>query len=121
MCGNGKALGFRFGLALYGKWVMDLKDRIDQNLMNLFDVKSLPDQGDIRRGDYDTSQYDAHDDSTTTALLPSAADAAALLQRTDDDVDYQDSWRVSKAMARNEHYQQEVLRHVEQSSGIALL
>ena len=60
MCGNGKAPGFLFRLDFYtyGTWVMDLNDRIDLNFMNLFDVKSLPDQqGKIRRGNDDMSQY----------------------------------------------------------------
>ena len=41
-CGDGTALGFRFGLAMRGKWVFELKDNIDQSFMKLFDVSHLP-------------------------------------------------------------------------------
>ena len=57
VCGDGRALGFRFGLAFHGKWVMDLKDKIDTNFMDLFREEHLP---ELKPGEgYDTSQYDA--------------------------------------------------------------
>jgi hypothetical protein len=111
VCGDGKALGFRFGLALYGTWVMDLKDRIDQNFMDLFAVDQLPPP---QNQPLDTSQYDSKDDDAIDgASLPSTADAAVLLQRTDDHVDYRDAWRVLKAMAHNLSYQKGVLDCIE--------
>jgi selenide,water dikinase len=36
ICGDGTALVFHSGIPLYGKWVMQLKDAIDQMFMNLF-------------------------------------------------------------------------------------
>jgi len=38
MCGDGTALGLRFGIPIYGKWVWRLKDYIDNKFMNLFRV-----------------------------------------------------------------------------------
>jgi 8-oxo-dGTP pyrophosphatase MutT (NUDIX family) len=38
MCGDGTALGFRFGIPIYGKWVWHLKDYIDNKFMNLFRI-----------------------------------------------------------------------------------
>lgn len=38
MCGDGTALGFRFGIPIYGKWVWHLKDYIDNKFMDLFRV-----------------------------------------------------------------------------------
>jgi len=43
MCGDGTALGFRFGLAFRGPWVWALKDMIDTGFMRLFAPESLPD------------------------------------------------------------------------------
>ena len=61
MCGDGTAIGFRFGIAMRGKWVWYLKDQIDQNFMSLFAKENLPvlEEGAL----YDTSQYDASDEN----------------------------------------------------------
>ena len=96
VCGDGTAIGFRFGLVLQGAWVFRLKDDIDQSFMQLFNVSGLvkpqyvetsPDQPVI--GKYDTQQYDKNTnvmhELTTMTLDP--YDAAALLRRTDNDVD----------------------------------
>ena len=81
---------------LQGAWVFRLKDDIDQSFMQLFNVSGLvkpqyvetsPDQPVI--GQYDTQQYDKNTNVmhqlTTMTLDP--YDAAALLRRTDNDVD----------------------------------
>lgn len=104
--GDGKALGFRYGLPLYGKWVWQLKDCIDRGFMQLFDASTLPDHSQLARGVYDTNQYDQRP-INTNPMHP--GDAAKLLQRTDDDVDYREAWDILRAMAQNENYRQAVL------------
>jgi len=113
VCGDGKALGLRFGQAFYGKWVMDLKDKIDTNFMDLFKEENLPDLRD--GGEYDTSQYDANM-ATKTDLDPQ--EAAVLLSRTDDDVDYHVAWSVIRTMADDEQYRNQVLSFMEEGTAV---
>ena len=104
VCGDGRALGLRFGQAFVGRWVMEMKDSIDQNFMNLFKRENLP---DLNEGEeYDTSQYDANM-ATKSNLNPE--EAATLLSRTDDDVDYQEAWNAIRTMADDDEYRQQVL------------
>ena len=105
MCGDGTALGFRFGLPLYGKWVWQLKDHIDVMFMDLFDVTKLPKLNE-KKDEYDTSQYDA---SVNRPTPLSADEAAKLLLRTDDDVDFQRAWDVLRDMMSDEEYKNDVL------------
>ena len=105
MCGDGKALGFRFGIPIYGKWVWQLKDHIDQMFMDLFDEKNLPDIH--QETNLDMSQYDAVTKKRPTPLP--AIDAATLLKRTDDDVDFHRAWDVIRDMMDDETYKLEVL------------
>jgi selenide,water dikinase len=123
MCGDGTALGFRFGIPIYGKWVWQLKDTIDRMFMDLFDVKNLPNPdkpdkeccSDEDRS-YDTSQYDAYE---ATEERMSADDAGKLLLRTDEDVDFQLAWNVIRDMMSDKKYKGDVLGAVlaQQMSG----
>jgi selenide,water dikinase len=107
-CGDGKALGFRFGIPIYGKWVMELKDTIDKSFMDLFKEENLP---ELKKGQsYDTAQYDAGGERPSP-MDPS--EGAALLQRTDDDVDFRQPWNVIKDMADDESYRKAVLSHIK--------
>jgi selenide,water dikinase len=121
VCGDGKALGLRFGLALYGKWVFAVKNRIDQNFMNLF--RHLPSLENIAPGSYDTSQYDAPENNQDLAGLetPTASEAAGLLQRTDDEVDWRLAWHVLRTMTQDKDYRNEVLECVEKTIDSAVL
>eukprot|EP00542_Grammatophora_oceanica_P015101 CAMPEP_0194040206 /NCGR_PEP_ID=MMETSP0009_2-20130614/12257_1 /TAXON_ID=210454 /ORGANISM="Grammatophora oceanica, Strain CCMP 410" /LENGTH=482 /DNA_ID=CAMNT_0038683285 /DNA_START=212 /DNA_END=1660 /DNA_ORIENTATION=- len=110
VCGDGRALGFRFGVPLHGKWVMHLKDHIDQMFMNLFRAEHLPDLSG-KEGEYDLSQYDAYKDEMECCRLP-ASKAAELLRRQDDDVDYMEAWGVLRDMTNNEQYRIDVLMHM---------
>ncbi|CAB9506560.1 NADH dehydrogenase [Seminavis robusta] len=104
VCGDGRALGLRFGQAFHGKWVMELKDKIDTNFMDLFRREHLT---ELKAGEeYDTSQYDSKMAAKTT-LDPK--EGAELLSRTDDDVDYQEAWSVIRTMADSEDYREQVL------------
>mmetsp|Transcript_19173 Transcript_19173/g.53411 ORF Transcript_19173/g.53411 Transcript_19173/m.53411 type:complete len:137 (+) Transcript_19173:1585-1995(+) len=107
-CGDGKALGFRFGIPFYGKWVFELKDAIDRSFMELFQKENLPEL--IEGEPYDTSQYDA---STNRRPPIPSIDAALLLQRSDDNVDYLKAWDILRDMAEDDAYRGEVLQHVE--------
>ena len=113
VCGKDKALGLRFGLTLYGSWVLRMKDAIDQQFMALF--ANLPtDTSYITPGVYDVSQYDAAADPLAGIALPAtAADAARLLQRTDDNVPWQQAWLVLRTMTQSEAYRRQVLQCVD--------
>jgi len=106
-CGDNKALGFRFGIPIYGKWVFQMKDAIDQSFLDLFRQGNLPDL--VPGQPYDTSQYDASSDRP--APLPSI-EAAVLLQRSDDDVDFRMAWNVLRDMAEDDVYRSNVLRYI---------
>lgn len=107
--GSDRALGLRFGLALYGKWVLQMKDAIDQGFMRLF--QNLPNDVPRREGEYDTSQYDAND-PLALVNLPKPSEAASLIQRTDDEVNWKEAWLVLRTMTNNEDYRQQVLEHI---------
>ena len=107
-CGDGKALGFRFGIPIYGRWVFQLKNAIDRSFMGLFKEENLPEL--IEGQPYVTSQFDASGDDRPSPLPP--IDAAILLQRTDDDVDFRQAWNILKDMAENDNYRDKVLHHV---------
>jgi len=107
VCGDGKALGFRFGVPLYGKWVFKLKDAIDRSFMELFQEQNLPKL--VKGQPYDVSQYDSTSDRPPP-LDP--ADAATLLTRTDDDVDFRQAWDVLRDMAQDDSYKDGVLVHM---------
>ena len=113
-CGDGTALGFRFGIPFYGTWVWRLKDHIDRTFMDLFDAKLLPtcDDEGLREGEtkYDASQYD--DAAERPPPLP-PMEAGELLSRTDDDVDFRRAWDVLRDMMANDEYKAEVLSAVE--------
>jgi pyridine nucleotide-disulfide oxidoreductase family protein len=109
MAGDGTALGFRFGLPLFGKWVWLLKDNIDVMFMDLFQAKNLPVLDESKRGDkLDTSQYDATEEKKPR-LEPK--EAAELLLRTDDDVDFRAAWSVLRNMMKDEEYKNNVLTY----------
>ncbi|KAL7485905.1 hypothetical protein ACHAW6_011502 [Cyclotella cf. meneghiniana] len=134
MCGDGTALGFRFGIPLvsasigslirdtlgvsqrniffkYGKWVWNLKNHIDLMFMDLFNVNNLSKEEGQKKGDYDTTQYDAAI-SRPSPLNPE--EAAKLLVRTDDAVDFQVSWNVLRDMIADDEYKEEVLYFISQ-------
>ena len=106
-CGDGKALGFRFGIPIYGKWVFELKDAIDRSFLDLFKLEKLPEL--VEGQPYDTAQYDAS--SNRPPPLPST-EAALLLQRTDDEVDFAKAWNVLRDMAADDAYRDNVLRNI---------
>jgi pyridine nucleotide-disulfide oxidoreductase family protein len=110
VCGDGRALGLRFGQAFHGKWVMELKDKIDTNFMDLFKRDLLP-QLKVGEG-YDTSQYDAKMLAKTNLT---AEEGAELLSRSDHNVDYQVAWGVIRSMADDEGYRNQVLSIMEQA------
>ena len=118
MCGDGTALGFRFGIPLQGKWVWKLKDHIDVMFMDLFRAEHLPvikdnAQDDKEGGEYDTSQYDSLKQRPTPM---SPDDAAIYLRRSDDDVDFQKAWNVLRDMMDDDEYKNEVLRQLEKTT-----
>lgn len=138
MCGDGTALGFRFGVPLYGRWVWELKDHIDVMFMNLFDTRYLPshdggsaaetetggntdekeakdDGGGEDDAEYDTSQYDTYEAADER---PTAEDAGKLLLRRDDGVDFQRAWGVLREMMADDTYRDEVLDAVRGSPDV---
>jgi selenide,water dikinase len=126
VCGDHQAMGFRFGLALYGSWVFRMKDQIDRNFMKLFDVAHLPTRDDTTGSDaaasptrqYDDSDDDDDNESKKEKVRLSAMDAAALLRRTDDDVDFQVAQSVLRRMAADDSYRRDVLAHAAEHETI---
>ena len=106
-CGDGTALGFRFGLPLRGKWVWELKDTIDQMFMDLFREDNLPDlsKEDIER-EYASAQYDEY---KRGSKRPSPEEGCQLILRGDENVDFQHAWGVLREMMSDEEYKNEVL------------
>jgi len=115
MCGDGTAVGFRFGIPIEGKWVWQLKDRIDNMFMDLFRVKDMQDFSEPTpdeeegRGMYDTSQYDKRT-TVNEHMHLSPNDAAILLHRKDDEIDYECAWGALRDMMDDEKYKNEVLQ-----------
>jgi len=107
-CGDGTALGFRFGIPIQGPWVWQLKNTIDQLFMDLFKKENLPDLrlNKMPKGEYDTSQYD-----DALEILPSLTpeDAATLLMRTDANVDFQLAWGLIRKMNYDLDFRNKVL------------
>jgi len=95
-CGDGTALGFRFGLPLRGNWVWELKDKIDKMFMELFREDNLPDlsKEDIER-EYASAQYDEY---TRDSKRPSPEEGCQLILRGDENVDFQHAWGVLREM-----------------------
>ena len=116
MCGDGTALGFRFGLAFRGPWVWRLKDLIDSGFMRLFAPEALPDLaaaaasggggGGGGGGAPDAAQFDK---AFARLERPAPADAAALLARDDDGVSHVAAFGVLKDMAADDEYKGAVL------------
>ena len=115
MCGDGTALGFRFGIPIYGKWVWKLKDHIDTMFMDLFDVNKLPNKYNEEEGTELEAQYDAYEAAKEKMKVE---DAANLLLRRDDNVDYQTAWSVIREMNTDEDYRKEILRIMNDSPDI---
>ena len=115
MTGDGKAVGFRFGLGMEGKWVWEMKSHIDGMFMDLFKKENLPvlpAAGSPRTGTgssglLDTSQFDSLAVSNVDTVTPSSA--ATELKRTDDAVDYMQNWSILKKMRGNEEFREDVL------------
>ncbi|CAB9498140.1 Pyridine nucleotide-disulphide oxidoreductase [Seminavis robusta] len=105
-CGDGTALGFRFGIPLHGTWVWNMKDEIDKSFMDLFRVDNLPPASSLQ---LDISQYDAAYACREHANRVDPKLAAQLLWR--DDVDYKVNWKILRDMVCMSTYREQVLRH----------
>jgi len=106
-CGDGTAQGFRFGIPFSGKWVFQLKNAIDRTFIDLFKQENLPEliNGQVYAASQQFDTVSAED--RPAMMLP--MDAALLLQRTDDYVDYQQAWDILREMTKNETYREEVI------------
>ena len=110
MCGDGTALGFRFGLAFRGPWVWALKDMIDTGFMRLFAPETLPDlQAAAASSSGGTPEAAQFDQAFARLERPAPADAAALLARDDDSVSHVAAFGVLKDMADDDEYKGAVL------------
>ena len=114
MCGDGTALGFRFGLALRGPWVWKMKDDIDQHFMDLFKEENLP---SLEPGvPYDTKQYDDENENERNLVDPQ--EASSIIQRTGDGVDFRLASQILRNMRDNDAYKKEVLSRVRKPQSI---
>jgi selenide,water dikinase len=106
-CGDGIGIGFYSGMVMQGKWVWQLKDAMDQRFLKLF----LPQDLSHQSSPWNMTEYDEIND---IPILPlEAVDAAALLQRTDDNVDYKEVWTILKHMTSIKAYRLQVLQCLE--------
>ena len=109
MCGDGTALGFRFGIAFSGTWVWQLKDHIDVMFMNLFRAEHLPTSV---ASSMNTAQYDKKKMDDFSADEIECTLAARELLRTDEEVDYLRNWAILRRMMEEEAYKDAVLEIV---------
>jgi len=106
MLGDGEAVGFRFGKAIRGRWVWELKDMIDGGFMKLFDVDEiLKSEGEGGSGD-GGKDYDEHEDEKERGARieiegMEAAEAATQL-RTEVEADVLKNWMILKRLMREE-------------------
>lgn len=100
MCGDGSAIGFRFGKALTGRWVWELKDFIDRGFMDLFDVQKIEAAGFAGMGASETG-------AVQVELGPEAA--AKALRRSDDGVNYKENWQLLRRMMADDTFREAVL------------
>lgn len=86
--------------------------------MDLFNVDKLL-QSEKKKprqtGLYDTSQYD---DVTNRTTKLNPGDAAHLILRTDDNVDYQATWGVLRDMIACDEYKERVLEFVNKAKTV---
>jgi len=118
VCGNGMALGFRFGIPMYGKWVMNLKDSIDNKFMNLFRMKYL-----VENSDEDKQYDDSDDDEDEPTIEPKLAASILLTEDVsihDEKLDYNVPWKIIRRMMKDETYQQEVVSECHRHRGVAI-
>lgn len=81
-CGDGTGIGFRFGVAMVGKWVFDWKDAIDRVwFMESFAESMLPDLGSINT-ESEAKQFDAHQHLAIDQAPEEYLDAAEILMST---------------------------------------
>ena len=117
VCGDGTALGFRFGIPLEGKWVWQLKDKIDTMFMDLFRVENLPRLEGDNDDTYTNAQYD---ERTTKVELLEPEVGAMLLLSKDKTIDYEQAWNVLRDMMDDINYREEVLRVVSKQRLLTL-
>ena len=106
--GDGTAIGFRFNLYFYGKWVMALKDYIDRTFINLFLEGSFKVKDDHKEGEH-VKQYDAID---YTKERIDAKDAASILT-SEDANDYHLPSKIITDMANDEEYANDIVNLVK--------
>lgn len=80
-CGDGYGFGVRFGVFMYGPWVWEWKDFIDQWFMNLFKVENLPDLSTLKGAD--ERQFDSALRSVVSGAPAEPAAAAKVLTSVD--------------------------------------
>ena len=102
-CGDRTALGIRWGLPFYGKWVWDLKNKIDVMFMDLFRPSLLPDLSSSL-GDEGLAQYD----SVVDLPEPPESEEVAVKKLGEKTGDYALCWAILRRMMRDEEYKERV-------------
>jgi selenide,water dikinase len=107
--GDGHAIGLRFGFAMTGPWVMQLKDQIDRKFVSLFAEENLPSDEEMQNeSNRAVKQYDDQDTEEEQERLE-PKQAAMLLLRSDDGVDVDEASRVLRLMRDDESYRNAIL------------
>jgi selenide,water dikinase len=105
-CGDGYGLGIRFDVPMYGPWVWEWKDFIDQWFMNLFKKENLPDLSTVKGTD--SSQFDAALRSSESNAPTDPAAAATVL--TSEDADLKVVKDIINRMNGDEAYRDQVVQ-----------
>jgi len=111
--GNGYAVGSKFGITFYGKWVWNLKDHIDRSFMNLFSPEylfgakpiSIESQNEFEKVKTKSDRKDQ---------VPIADDIIKRdiknLHQTNDE-EYMSKLQIIKKMTDNEIYRQKIVEN----------
>ena len=101
-CGDGTALGIRWGLPFYGEWVWDLKNKIDVMFMDLFRPSLLPDPS---LADEAPVQYDS-----LVALPEAPENEGVAVERLLEEGkgDFALCWSILRRMMRDGEYKERV-------------
>ena len=110
-CGDGTALGFQYGIVMRGKWVWQLKDSLDRKFVDMFrPPKKQPSDKSLPQ----PSQDEDVDLPRNEPPIP-PREAANLLRRTDQNVDYQQAAIVLQHMASYSSYRAKILECFEET------
>lgn len=122
MTADGNCIGSKYSIGFVGKWVWELKDFIDMGFMNLFNPKYLFKDYETQGTKEPIDDFSLFDDESAKMkatidihrkraheVTPEAA--AAILNCTEDVMEYQDKWQIMVRMHTDPEFTSEVVKH----------